>query len=449
MLSQLRTRYKMLSTKDDSNDTITTGTHEVPTEDEDDYRNNGNGTSKPHPLLRLLSPSTYPGALSFNLLAFALPALYGTLSKLWIAKIDASQVVTTDIYTYIGVVAEVLNEGLPRTAWLLIGDKTNRALSSRLSLSYTLIAIQTLLGLLMTLIFISTADRVAATWVPETVRASSLTYIRISSVQAISSALEVAVASSTRALDKPDVPLLISSSKFVVNIVLDLLLISRFHVGGFTPTTTIQALVRMSCDMTASLAGLLYFLLLSRKMQKPSPLDSHPFQPPRVSFASLKILARPGLSTFVESAFRNGLYLWLVSGIVAMGSDYATAWGVFNTIRWGMVMVPVQALEASSLAFVGHAWGRWRYRAGSETLKPCASFRDLKTIATPAVVSASLALLIEIPLCIGLSLGGVRGFAYYLSQAEPVALIAEKMWRVRHSILSPTNFPVTLLSTPC
>lgn len=205
----------------------------------------------------------------------------------------------------------------------------------------------------------------------------------------------------------------------------------------------------MSCDMTASLAGLLYFLLLSRKMQKLSPLDSHPFQPPQVSFASLKILARPGLSTFVESAFRNGLYLWLVNGIVAMGSDYATAWGVFNTIRWGMVMVPVQALEASSLAFVGHAWGRWRYRAGSETLKPCASFRDLKTIATPAVVSASLALLIEIPLCIGLSLGGVRGFAYYLSQAEPVALIAEKMWRVRHSILSPTNFPVTLLSTPC
>lgn len=29
-------------------------------------------------------------------------------------------------------------------------------------------------------------------------------------------------------------------------------------------------------------------------------------------------------------------------------------------MRWGLVMVPVQALEATSLAFVGHAWGVWR-----------------------------------------------------------------------------------------
>lgn len=27
---------------------------------------------------------------------------------------------------------------------------------------------------------------------------------------------------------------------------------------------------------------------------------------------------------------RNALYLWLVSGIVAMGNAYATAWGVFH-----------------------------------------------------------------------------------------------------------------------
>lgn len=42
-----------------------------------------------------------------------------------------------------------------------------------------------------------------------------------------------------------------------------------------------------------------------------------------------------------------------------MGQNYATAWGVFNTIRWGLVMVPVQALEATSNAFVGHRWGVW------------------------------------------------------------------------------------------
>ncbi|KAH8727362.1 hypothetical protein GQ44DRAFT_107168 [Phaeosphaeriaceae sp. PMI808] len=75
---------------------------------------------------------TYWGYLAFNFLAFLLPALYSTLSKLWVANIDSSHVVTTDVYTYISVVAQVLNDGLPRTAWLIIGDNVTRTLSSRI-----------------------------------------------------------------------------------------------------------------------------------------------------------------------------------------------------------------------------------------------------------------------------------------------------------------------------
>ena len=62
----------------------------------------------------------YEGALAVNLVTFLLPALYGTLSKLWVARIDTTLVVTTDVYTYIGTFAEVLNEGLPRAAWVTI-----------------------------------------------------------------------------------------------------------------------------------------------------------------------------------------------------------------------------------------------------------------------------------------------------------------------------------------
>lgn len=63
--------------------------------------------------------STCTSALAFNLASFILPALYSTLSKLWVARIDASLVATTtETYTYIGVVAEIFNEGLPRTAWV-------------------------------------------------------------------------------------------------------------------------------------------------------------------------------------------------------------------------------------------------------------------------------------------------------------------------------------------
>ena len=328
----------------------------------------------------LICLSRYQGSLIFNLGAFFLPALYSTLSKLWIANIDPTQVITTDVYTYIGTVAEVLNEGLPRAAWLVIGDKTTRSMSSRLGLSYTLILFQTVLGAIMTVVFIAASDQLAAAFVPAQVREASITYVRISSVSTLSSAMQVAVADCTRALDNPDVPLLISSTSFVINITLDLLIISKFHVGSWKPTIIDQALIRLACDMSSALAGLVYFVYIARKMHRKSNEDSNEHIRPGIR--ALKVLVRPSFYTFTESAIRNALYLWLVSRIISLGENYGTAWGVFNTIRWGLVMVPVQALEASTLAFVGHNWGQWRARVGVGLRKPKASRRDLLGMAS-------------------------------------------------------------------
>lgn len=316
----------------------------------------------------------YEGALLFNLCSFILPALYSTLSKLWVANIDSSKVVTTDVYTYIGVIVEVLNEGLPRASWLVIGDKASRSLRARLELSYTLIIVQMILGMLLSVGFLAASTHLAALFVPEEVRETSLKYVRISSFLALSSATEYSVSLATRALDRPDVPLVITSTKFLINIVLDLMLISKFHIPQVTPTVNTQAIIRLCCDLIAAFSGLTYFIyhhhngvyFHSQSPTTQSPL-SHP-SPFTLSLSrllsNLRTLSNPGFFTFLESAVRNALYLWLVSGIVSLSADYATAWGVFNTIRWGLVMVPVQALEASSLAFVGHRWGAWRVRMG-------------------------------------------------------------------------------------
>lgn len=132
-----------------------------------------------------------------------------------------------------------------------------------------------------------------------------------------------------------------------------------------------QAVVQLCCNMSSAVAGLAYFVSRSMRLGKDSEGSMKP------SLMALKPLLRPGFTTFVESAVRNALYLWLITSIVSMGSTYATAWGVFNTIRWGLIMVPVQALEASSLAFCGHAWGQWRATVGTQTRRVKASRRDL------------------------------------------------------------------------
>ncbi|KAI4249121.1 MAG: hypothetical protein L6R42_009064, partial [Xanthoria sp. 1 TBL-2021] len=368
----------------------------------------------------------YFGALFFNVLAFLLPALYGTLSKLWVANIDGSLVATTDSYTYIGVVSEVVNEGLPRAAWLIIGDKSTRSFHARLGLAHTLILFQSLFGLILSIIFISIARSFAEGFVPGGVRAASLTYVRLSSFAALTSAIETSVASATRALDKPDVPLIISSVKFTVNILLDLLIISKFHVGSLKPSINTQASIRLACDMCSAFAGLLYFVYATSFRSGLATTHKSALFPSR---RALKVLLPPGTITFIESAVRNALYLWLVHGIVSMGSDYATAWSVFNTIRWGLVMVPVSALEATSLAFIGHAWGHWRREVGVENRKPKMARRQLVAVVRPALTSIIIALIVEVPLCIFLAVFGCRPFAYYLSNSDAVADITAHMWQ--------------------
>jgi Na+-driven multidrug efflux pump len=218
-------------------------------------------------------------------------------------------VVTTDTFTYIGVIAEVLNEGLPRASYLIIGDKCTRTFRQRLQLTYTLILFQTILGLIMSICILAGASAFARGFVPVEVRGASVTYVRIAAFSAFASAIEYAVNSSTRALDKPDVPLIISSVKFAVNIVLDLLLISTFHVGGIAPTVNMQAGISLACNLTSVLLGLGYFIYtvhLNKQSAVHRDLSRFRILP---SIPALATLAKPGVVFFLESAVRNALYL--------------------------------------------------------------------------------------------------------------------------------------------
>ncbi|KAI7976528.1 hypothetical protein EIK77_000216 [Talaromyces pinophilus] len=255
----------------------------------------------------------------------------------------------------------------------------------------------------MSIVLTSAATAFTSTFVPYDVQKASITYVRIGAFSALSSAIEVAVSNATRALDKPDVPLLISSTKVIVNIILDFLVISKFHVGHWAPDINMQAAIRLSCDMVAALVGLIYFFGTSVQTAEGSFWHWKRETP---TFSAFLTLLKPGSITFMESAIRNALYLWLVAGIVAMSADYATAWGVFTTVRWGLVMVPVQALEATSLAFVGHYWAELR-----------------------AILSALIAIAIEVPLCIFMALFGCEAFAFFLSDSKKVAEITAHMWQ--------------------
>jgi Na+-driven multidrug efflux pump len=161
-------------------------------------------------------------------------------------------------------------------------------------------------GFVIMVIFLVYPQSLASIFVPAEVRQSSLTYVRLSSVQFFTSAVEAAISSSARALDNPDVPLIVSSSKFIINIVLDLLVISRFRVNRSKPTVIHQAIIRLVCDSLSAFAGLAYFLYVVARRTRDMNRRRHLFN---VSISALKTLLRPSFYTFAESAIRNAIYL--------------------------------------------------------------------------------------------------------------------------------------------
>ncbi|KAL8284029.1 hypothetical protein RQP46_005142 [Phenoliferia psychrophenolica] len=322
-----------------------------------------------------------------------------------------------------GIVVEVFNEGLPRAAWNTIADNTKYSRANQLSLVTTLILVQSVLGLVLSLIFLGAAPTFVGNFVPGPVKQVSVQYVRIGAFgNCLASTLETAVSLGMRAMDHPDIPLIISTVKVLLQIFLDLALISNVHVRGVKPSIAIQATIRLVCDLTGAFVGLAYFLYMAHASLRWKP-EARP------QLTSLKILAVPGIPTFTEGAVRNAIYLYLVHNVVSMGQDYATAWGVFNTIRWGLIMVPVQALEATANAFVGHQWGAYLAERQDPDVDMRPGWGDVFFVMIPALKSTAIAVLVEVPLCLILSFAAARPFAKYLSDSDEVAMIVQRMWK--------------------
>jgi hypothetical protein len=105
---------------------------------------------------------------------------------------------------YIGVAVEVINEGLPRAAYKVIGDKSRRTRVQRIGISNAMILFQICLGLFMSVIICAAAKNFTESFVPIEVRGESVKYVRIGAFSAVFSALDVSVSVATRTLDRYD-----------------------------------------------------------------------------------------------------------------------------------------------------------------------------------------------------------------------------------------------------
>lgn len=96
---------------------------------------------------------------------------------------------------------------LPHRSTIGSGDTTRDSASQlleRLSLTFTLISVQSILGTVLSIIFLFAAPAFVGSYVPGETRAVSVKYIRILAFDSVASTLNTAVSFGTRALDKPE-----------------------------------------------------------------------------------------------------------------------------------------------------------------------------------------------------------------------------------------------------
>ncbi|XP_065557280.1 uncharacterized protein LOC136025308 [Artemia franciscana] len=355
------------------------------------------------------SRARFIGAIMFNTAAMMVPATYFTLSKAWVAHINTTDVAITDSYTYLGVIAKILNEGLPSVGYLIIGDVTISK-EKRFNLIHSLVCFQALAGLVMSLIFIFAASSLSSILIPGEVSSKSIRYIQISSCSIFFNVVDCTIVLAFRTADRPDIPIIINITKTLVNIILDIVLISKFRIIDVT-TVNIQAISRLICDCSGVIAAVIAYKQATSKYIQ------------NFSLRNLKPFLKPSIYTFSETILRNSIYLWLVSIIVKMERDYATAWGVFNTIRWGIVMVPNLAFFEAASTFTGHRWSLFKKKA-----KENVRWKDIINVMMYSIQSTILTLIMETMTVILMSVWLIEPFALFLSEDENVVYLVKEMW---------------------
>lgn len=269
------------------------------------------------------------------------------------------------------IASNVLDEGLPRAAWLVIGDRSSRGFAERLGLTYSLVSVQAVLGLVVSVGLYFTGfnyDWYAFTTLFRTI--------------------DVAIANAARALDRPDVPLVMSAVAFTGNVLFDYLLRHRANNADYVPWEIAQG-ISFGVSALSTVVGLAYLLWTFRSgngaiIQRES----------RPSFKALKVLALSGLPFVIDSLTRNlfqqaGFYSSIITGARYYG------WGIFETFRRGVEDAVPDALQYTSLAFIGHAWGEWRKRSQADKVQPRARRADLQGLSSPIHFTLKLSLIVQ------------------------------------------------------
>ena len=289
-------------------------------------------------------PKDYMGLI---LLAWAIPAIYTLVNIFFIGKMEMEAVAISEQYENVGVILEILLEMFPLAVLALVARNfTDTEKVANVVKSAFVMQLLITVAFMLLIIF-GASFFVDAINTPQEIQARSEAFLQVKAIAMPFEALSVLFIISIKAMKKGNLAVGIASIGVILNVVMDVLVISDFSFSlklGLMGSAWDYVVTKI---IIFAVSAFLFYRLVKAK--------------PDIRFdkKEVKAILRIGKYTGMESAVRNAGYIFGVLIVLnTLGVAEYGGYGVAMTIMWLIFLIPVLSLTEATNVAVGNEYGK-------------------------------------------------------------------------------------------
>jgi len=288
----------------------------------------------------------------FIFLAMIIPKLYQLSNVFWIGKISFEALAITEQYEFIGVTIEIVNETIPFGILALIAqnyrnrDKVISILKAGLVLHVFLSL------LLMSIVILFAPQFVSTIGTPKEIVDVTKNYLILKSISLPFESVAILLLISIKAMQKGKEALYLATFSVLLNMALDMILISNFDFSLHLGITGV-AIGYVISNIAYMLACLIFIIKI---------LKINLYEFIRTAFKdNIKPIFTIGGWTGLDSLVRNVGYIGTLMVLNLIGVNEFGGYGLAMTVMW-TVIIPVLALTEGTNVAIGNFYGDRKYR---------------------------------------------------------------------------------------
>lgn len=287
----------------------------------------------------------YPlGFMFFIILSMMIPRSYRMINVYWVGHIDYSALAIAEQYEFMGILIEIVNESIPFGVLALVSQyyKERDKIIKQLK---TGVYIQLILSVLLTgVIFFNINNFVDLIGTDSHLVDQTINYLRIRALALPFESLAMLLVLGLKSMDRAKVALLAVSGNVIVNIFLDLFLVSNL---SFSLQWGLQGVA-----WGFLVSNILFFLISLSLTIQTLNLKINEFGLTDAKSETIHLFGIGGWSG-IDSLVRNLFYFVILQVLNYLGPDQYAGFQLFQMIMW-TVLIPVIALSQGTSIRVGN-----------------------------------------------------------------------------------------------